>query len=118
MAPSLIRGGYLLVDYRESIFYFGNPNVVRIMVEGPPLSQWDSSRAIQLWWQDKQRRTVSDVRKAPKKKKDRDENNDGSTPCTSETFLNLEDWENLVADNDSTDIYDEDTDSSLSMEPD
>ena len=103
-------------DHRSCLNEQHLDDVVCIMVEGPPLSQWDSSRAIQLWWQDKQRRTVSDVRKAPKKKKDRDENNDGSTPCTSETFLNLEDWENLVADNDSTDIYDEDTDSS--MEPD
>ena len=44
-------------------------DVLRIMVEAPPLSQWDSSRAVQLWWRDKQRRSVSDTRKAPKKKK-------------------------------------------------
>ena len=27
MAPSLIRGGCLLVNYRWSIFHFGNPNI-------------------------------------------------------------------------------------------
>lgn len=101
-------------DHRNCLSEQHLDDVVRIMVEGPSLSQWDSSGAIQLWWQDKQRRIVADVRKAPKKKKDRDENNDGSIPCTSENFLNLEDWEDLVADND--DRTDKDTDSS--MEPD
>ena len=29
MAPSLIRGGYLLVNYRWSIFHFGNPTMAQ-----------------------------------------------------------------------------------------
>ena len=44
-------------------------DIIRIMIEGPTLSQWDSSGAIQLWWQEKQRRSVGDTRKAPKKKR-------------------------------------------------
>ena len=30
-------------------------HVLRIGVDGPPLSEWSSSGAIQLWWQDKQK---------------------------------------------------------------
>ena len=73
---------------------------MRIMIEGPPLSQWDPSGAIQLWWQEKQR-SVDDT---PKKKKDRDEGNDGLSPSTSETFLDLEGWENLLADDDTDEM--------------
>ena len=47
-------------------------DVVHIMVEGP------------LY------RSAADVRKAPKKKKNRDENKNGSTLSSSESFLNLE----------------------------
>ena len=38
-------------------------DVVHIMVEGPLLSQSDSSGAIQLWWKDKRRRSVADVQR-------------------------------------------------------
>ena len=44
-------------------------NIIRIMIEGSPLSQWDPSRAIQLWWQEKQRRSVGDTRKSTKEKR-------------------------------------------------
>ena len=43
-------------------------NILRIVVDGLPLSEWNSSCAVQLWWQDKQRRNVTDTRKAPKKR--------------------------------------------------
>ena len=31
-------------------------NLIRIQLEGPPLQQWDASRAVELWWTDKSRR--------------------------------------------------------------
>jgi len=73
-------------------------NILRIVVDGPPISEWDSSCAIQLWWQDKQRRNVGDTRKAPKKSKDRAEVDDGTQQSaeSSKLFLNLDEWENLV----------------------
>ena len=30
--------------------------LIRIQLEGPPLQQWDASRAVELWWTDKSRR--------------------------------------------------------------
>ena len=50
-------------------------DIMRIMIEGHPLSQWDPSGAIQLWWQEKQRRSVGDHEKH-QRKKDIDEGND------------------------------------------
>ena len=47
---------------------------------------------------------------APKKKAKNIDESTG-TPSTSETFLNLEEWENLVADHDNE--TDEDTDQSI-----
>ena len=38
------------------------------------------------------------------RKKDRDEGNDGLSSSTSETFLDLEGWENLLADDDTDEI--------------
>ena len=75
-------------------------NILRIMVDGPPLSEWNPSKAVQLWWNDKQRRSVSDTRKAPKKNAD-----DDAPPSSSqsESVLNLEEWEHLVESDDSTD---------------
>ena len=95
-------------DYRNCLSEEYLDDVVRIMVEGPPLSQWDSSGAIQLWWKDKQRRSVADVRKAPvtKNKKNRDESIDGYTPSSS---VNLEDWDNLLADDDTDSHTDEES---------
>ena len=69
-------------------------DIIHIMIEGPPLSQWDPSGAIQLWWQEKQRMTH---KKYQRKK-------DGLSPSTSETFLDLEGWENLLADDDTDEM--------------
>ena len=81
-------------DHRSCLSEHHLDDIIHIMIEGPPLSQWDSSGAIQLWWQEKQR-SVGDTRKAPKKKKtDESEGNDGSTS----EILDLEGWENLLAD--------------------
>ena len=89
-------------------------DTIRIMVEGPPSSQWDPNGAIQLWWKDKTRRTVVD-RKAPKKKK-KAENIDESTPSTSDTFLSLEEWEDLIDVANHDDEIDEDTDTEQSID--
>lgn len=37
-------------DHRSCLNEQHLDDVVRIMVEGPSLSQWDSNRAIQPWW--------------------------------------------------------------------
>ena len=31
-------------------------DLMRISVDGPPLSQWDATPSVHLWWKDKQRR--------------------------------------------------------------
>ena len=30
-------------------------DLMRITIDGPPLSQWNASQAVTLWWKDKQR---------------------------------------------------------------
>ncbi len=35
---------------------------LRIAFEGPSLSEWDASNAVNLWWKDKFRRQVGDTR--------------------------------------------------------
>ena len=64
-------------------------NLLRIVVDAPPLSQWDSTQAVRLWWNDKQRRNVSDTRSAPRSKTSTqpDDINDDQ--------ITLSDWEDL-----------------------
>ena len=67
-------------------------DAVRIAVDGPPLSQWDASGAVNLWWNDRQRRQVSDSRKQP-----------STYPSTteaerSETCINLDAWEQFLSE--------------------
>ena len=38
---------------------------VRITVDGAPLTEWNASAAMQLWWKDRCRRQVADTRAAP-----------------------------------------------------
>ncbi len=52
----LIKG-----DRRSSLGEDRLDHLIRIGVEGPPLSQWDSSGAVELWWQDKTRRLNTHV---------------------------------------------------------
>jgi hypothetical protein len=40
-------------------------DLLRISVDGPPLTKWDAGGAINLWWRDKQRRQVNDKKAAP-----------------------------------------------------
>ena len=61
-------------------------------MDAPPLSQWDASEAIELWWNEKHRRQVKDTRQLPKR-----------TPSASESELykfDLDDWDSFI-DNDS-----------------
>ena len=49
-------------------------SLLRIATTAPPLSQWDASRAVELWWNDRKRRNVGDVRAPPtKRRRDTDE---------------------------------------------
>ena len=42
--------------------------LLRIYVEGPPLSDWDPTRALELWYMEKTRRlNVRDSRSAPRR---------------------------------------------------
>ena len=64
-------------------------DLLRIAVDGPPLSQWDASGAIELWWNEKQRRHT---RQLPTR-----------TPSASESEpykFDLDDWDSFI-DNDS-----------------
>ena len=42
-------------------------SLLHIATTGPPLSNWDATPAVQLWWSDKQRRDVEDTRAPPRR---------------------------------------------------
>ena len=69
-------------------------DLVRIAVDGPPLSQWDARGAVQLWWKAKQRRQVRDTHAGPRctTSQSKDDTAAPSEPYT----LNLEDWESYI----------------------
>ena len=64
----------------------------RITIDGPPLSQWNASQAVTLWWKDKQRRQVADKRATPTSSSSVVE-----IDHSSEDEFNLEDWESFIA---------------------
>ena len=61
-------------------------NLLRISVEGPPLSQWDSSGAVDLWWNDKTRRV-------PNKDSSNYEGSSGWQSTDEDLHVGFEDWE-------------------------
>ena len=68
-------------------------DLMHITFDGPQLAQWDASGAIDLWWKDKLRRQVLDIRSTPRTShlstvEDIDDSSDGE--------FNLEDWESFV----------------------
>ena len=73
--------------------------LVRISVEAPPLSKWDASKAVELWWRDKTRRlNISDIRARPRP---------SSSAQASETdsdddngVFTLENWETWLEQSD------------------
>ena len=70
-------------------------NLLRIAVDSPPLSNWDPSGAVQLWWEAKQRRTVQDTRAPPRRPQE-------DIDSTAEAYqLDLSDWDDFVAELDS-----------------
>ena len=48
------------LDHRNCLSEHHMDNILRIMIDVPPLSHWDSTGAIHLWKQDKQR-SVTDI---------------------------------------------------------
>lgn len=76
--------------------------LVRISVDGPPLSSWDASAAMHLWWKDKQRRPGGEKHACTCTSETSPQS---STTCTnetqpkessSETCIDLNDW-NLLS---------------------
>ncbi len=66
--------------------------LLRINVEGPPLADWNATRALELWWREKTRRVNhKDSRSAPHRPQEEE------TETEHETF-SLDDWEEWIAD--------------------
>ena len=69
-------------------------SLLRIATTAPPLSQWNASRAVELWWSDKMRRNVEDSRAPLTKRLRTDTDSDSAgTECMSPTAITLSDWE-------------------------
>ena len=69
--------------------------LVRINVEAPPLSKWDPSSAVELWWRDRTRRiNVRDVRARPTSSSSSAQASDTDSPADDTPFAldNWEDW--------------------------
>ena len=62
-------------------------DLVRISVDGPPLSKWDAT-AVRLWWGDKQRRNIGDSRNSSSSNAD--------DSCTGSYELDLDDWDSFL----------------------
>jgi len=66
-------------------------NLLRVAVDSPPLSDWDLTGAVKLWWEAKQHRTVQDSR-TPLRRPQKEIAGDSA----SETYqLDLSDWDDL-----------------------
>ena len=74
-------------------------DLLQIAVDSPPLSQWDASGAIQLWWKDRQR-FPEQARPFAKRTRSESHLDDASeyeeTPPPAFTF-NLDDWDSFIA---------------------
>ena len=67
-------------------------SLLRIATTGPPLSEWDPTHAVELWWSDKRRRNVDDDR-APPRKKQRVGQEAESSDSVTDSPVTLDDWE-------------------------
>ena len=67
-------------------------SLLRITTTGPPLSEWDPTHAVELWWSDKRRRNVDDDR-APPRKKQRVGQEAESSDSVTDSPVTLDDWE-------------------------
>ena len=68
-------------------------DAVHIAIDGPPLSQWDASNAVHLWWSDRHRRQIGDTRKQPAITNTASED-EHSELCS----INLDAWELFLAE--------------------
>lgn len=80
-------------DRRSSLSEDRLDHLVRIAVDGPPFSEWDSTHAVHLWWKSKLRRQVQDTRATPRPGTSHTKDTTNSEPYT----LDLEDWEDFIA---------------------
>ena len=71
-------------------------DLMRIAIDGPALSQWNASRAVTLWWKDKQRRQVADKRVTVKPTSSSSVV-ELESDHSSEDEFDLEDWESFIA---------------------
>lgn len=78
------------IDRRCNLSETSLDSLLRIEMEGPEFSAWDSSRAVRLWWTDACRRQVQDSRAAP--------NSSLQESGNEEAILafDLDDWESLL----------------------
>ena len=73
--------------------------ILRIRIEGPPLEEWDATKAVGLWWTDKTRRVDASGHSAPRKKKDK--STSLSDEDQEEFAWSFSDWDNwLESDSD------------------
>lgn len=69
-------------------------DLVRISVDGPPLCKWDATKAVKLWWDEKQRRQVNDQRKPPTRKDQPGSDSEDESDDSSETLTEL--WDTFI----------------------
>ena len=77
-------------------------SLLRVVTTGPPLSEWDTSGAVQLWWSDKKHRNVSDSRSQPSSISNPScstsfNTSTSSQPSEEQERMSLEDWENWAS---------------------
>lgn len=68
-------------------------SLLRISIDGPPLSEWDGTRALELWWKEKNRRL------GMKEKTTRlcDESSTCSTNTETDTAISFDEWEEWLS---------------------
>ena len=71
-------------------------SLMQIASDSPPLSKWDASNAVKLWWGDKKRRQVQDSR-APVSSTSAEKSTDGSCSSEESYTVNLADWEDWLS---------------------
>ena len=89
-------------DRRSSLGENRLDQLLRITVDAPPLSKWDASVAVQLWWEDKTRRpqtkgtqkvTQNRTKSGPSTSSDASTSTVDDTDTQLSDCLALDDWE-------------------------
>ena len=68
-------------------------SLLQIATTGRPLSEWDSSHAVELWWSDKKRRNVENIRAPPKKQLHSEKESTDTDNDTESTLVSPDGWE-------------------------